>query len=241
MNLPELCIRRPVMTTLPMAAFVIFGLITYRALPVSELPSVHFPTISVSAKLAGASPETMASAVATPLEGQFSTIAGLDSMSSMSSQGATSITLQFSLDHNIDAAARTSSQRSPAQRKLPPAMPTPPRSARSIRPIRRSFRRPVVPVAALAAGQEYPKRSSHSAFRRSAALPRRSFSARKNEPFGFRRTRGSWQRVIWASTSCKRRLRRPTSISRSASSTAADRPSPSRTTASWRPRASIDR
>ncbi|HMW18732.1 MAG TPA: efflux RND transporter permease subunit, partial [Accumulibacter sp.] len=92
MNLPELCIRRPVMTTLLMAAFLIFGLIGYRALPVSELPSVDFPTISVTANLPGASPETMAASVATPLEGQFSTIAGLDSMTSTSAQGSTSIT-----------------------------------------------------------------------------------------------------------------------------------------------------
>ena len=106
MNLPELCIRRPVMTTLLMAAFVIFGIIAYRALPVSELPSVDFPTISVTAALPGASPETMAAAVATPLEGQFSTIAGLDSMNSTSAQGTTSITLQFSLERNIDDAAQ---------------------------------------------------------------------------------------------------------------------------------------
>ncbi|MDR3300722.1 MAG: efflux RND transporter permease subunit, partial [Candidatus Accumulibacter sp.] len=105
MQLPELCIRRPVMTTLLMAAFVIFGVIAYRALPVSELPDVDFPTISVTANLPGASPETMASAVATLLEGQFSTIAGLDSMSSVSAQGTTTITLQFSLERNIDAAA----------------------------------------------------------------------------------------------------------------------------------------
>jgi len=80
MELPALCIRRPVMTTLLMAALLIFGLIGYRTLPVAELPSVDFPTISVTASLPGASPETMAAAVATPLEGQFSTIAGLDSM-----------------------------------------------------------------------------------------------------------------------------------------------------------------
>ena len=134
MNLPELCIRRPVMTTLLMAAFVIFGVISYRALPVAELPSVDFPTISVSANLAGASPETMAAAVATPLEGQFSTIAGLDSMSSTSSQGASSITLQFSLDRNIDAAAQdVQSAIAAAQRKLPPAMSTPP-SFRKVNP-----------------------------------------------------------------------------------------------------------
>ena len=106
MHLPEVCIRRPVMTTLLMAAFIIFGVIAYRALPVSELPNVDFPTISVTASLPGASPETMAAAVATPLEGQFSTIAGLESLSSTSGQGSTSITLQFSLDRNIDAAAQ---------------------------------------------------------------------------------------------------------------------------------------
>jgi len=134
MNLPELCIRRPVMTTLLMAAFVIFGVISYRALPVSELPSVDFPTISVNASLPGASPETMAAAVATPLEGQFSTIAGLDSLSSTSSQGSTSITLQFSLDRNIDAAAQdVQSAIAAAQRKLPPGMPTPP-SFRKVNP-----------------------------------------------------------------------------------------------------------
>ena len=127
MNLPELCIRRPVMTTLLMAAFVIFGLIAYRALPVSELPKVNFSTISVTAALPGASPETIASAVAPPLEGQFSTIAGLDTMSSSSAQGSTSITLQFSLDRDIDAAAQdVQSAISAALRKIPPNMPTSP-------------------------------------------------------------------------------------------------------------------
>ena len=134
MNLPELCIRRPVMTTLLMAAFVIFGIIAYRALPVSELPSVDFPTISVTAALPGASPETMAAAVATPLEGQFSTIAGLDSMNSTSAQGTTSITLQFSLERNIDDAAQdVQSAIAAALRKLPPNMPAPP-SYRKVNP-----------------------------------------------------------------------------------------------------------
>ena len=134
MNLPELCIRRPVMTTLLVAAFVIFGIIAYRALPVSELPSVDFPTISVTAALPGASPETMAAAVATPLEGQFSTIAGLDSMNSTSAQGSTSITLQFTLDRNIDAAAQdVQSAIAVALRKLPPNMPAPP-SFRKVNP-----------------------------------------------------------------------------------------------------------
>ena len=134
MQLPELCIRRPVMTTLLMAAFVIFGIIAYRALPVSELPTVDFPTISVTANLPGASPETMAATVATPLEAQFSTIAGLDNMSSTSARGATSITLQFSLDRDIDAAAQdVQAAISAALRKLPPDMPAPP-SYRKVNP-----------------------------------------------------------------------------------------------------------
>ncbi len=134
MQLSELCIRRPVMTTLLMAAFLIFGIIAYRALPVSELPSVDFPTISVSASLPGASPETMAAAVATPLESQFSTIAGLDSMTSTSAQGSTSITLQFTLDRDIDAAAQdVQAAISAAQRRLPTDMPAPP-SFRKVNP-----------------------------------------------------------------------------------------------------------
>ena len=123
MHLPEVCIRRPVMTTLLMAAFIIFGLIAYRALPVSELPNVDFPTISVTASLPGASPETMASAVATPLEGQLATISGIDNISSTSSQGTTKITVQFNLDRNIDGAALdVQSAISAAQRKLPKNM-----------------------------------------------------------------------------------------------------------------------
>jgi HAE1 family hydrophobic/amphiphilic exporter-1 len=134
MQLPELCIRRPVMTTLLMAAFLIFGIIAYRELPVAELPNVDFPTIAVSANLPGASPETMAAAVATPLEAQFSTIAGLESMSSSSTQGATSVTLQFSLERDIDAAAQdVQSAISAAQRSLPQDMPVPP-SFRKVNP-----------------------------------------------------------------------------------------------------------
>src|SRR3982750_569622 len=106
MNFSELFIRRPVTTVLVMLGILFFGLTAYRRLPVSDLPAVDFPTISVNASLPGASPETMASAVATPLEKQFSTIASLDSMSSSSGEGSTSITLQFSLDRNIDAAAQ---------------------------------------------------------------------------------------------------------------------------------------
>lgn len=127
MNLPELCIRRPVMTTLVMAAILLFGTISYRTLPVSNLPSVDYPTIQVGASLPGASPDTMASSVATPLEKQFSTIAGVDSMSSVSSQGGTQITIQFTLDRNIDAAAQdVQAAIAKATRQLPPDMPSPP-------------------------------------------------------------------------------------------------------------------
>jgi len=106
MNLSGIFIQRPVMTTLVMSGILLFGLASYTQLPVSDLPNVDYPVITVSANLPGASPETMASAVATPLEKQFSTIAGLDAMTSSSNQGSTSITLQFTLDRNIDAAAQ---------------------------------------------------------------------------------------------------------------------------------------
>ncbi len=127
MNIPELFIRRPVMTTLVTAAVTIFGLMAYRSLPVSDLPNVDFPTIQINANLPGASPETMASSVATPLEQQLSTIAGIESMTSSSSLGSTQITLQFSLDRNIDGAAQdVQSAISAVQRRLPQDMPNPP-------------------------------------------------------------------------------------------------------------------
>jgi HAE1 family hydrophobic/amphiphilic exporter-1 len=127
MSVPELFIRRPVMTTLVMSGILLFGIIAYRVLPVSDLPSVDYPTINVSASLPGASPDTMASSVATPLEKQFSSIAGVDSMSSVSSLGLSSITIQFSLSRDIDAAAQdVQAAISRASRQLPPNMPTPP-------------------------------------------------------------------------------------------------------------------
>ncbi|HVB31881.1 MAG TPA: efflux RND transporter permease subunit [Gemmatimonadaceae bacterium] len=106
MSLSDLFIRRPVMTVLVMIGILVFGISAYRQLPVSDLPTVDYPTITVNANLPGASPETMAAAVATPLEKQFSTIAGIDNMTSTSGLGSTSITIQFSLDRNIDAAAQ---------------------------------------------------------------------------------------------------------------------------------------
>ncbi len=127
MNVSALFIRRPVMTTLVMLGLLAFGAVAYQLLPVSDLPNVDFPTIQVSASLPGASPETMASSVATPLERQFSTIAGLASMNSTSYLGATQVTLQFDLSRNLDAAAQdVNSAIAAAGRQLPPNMPTPP-------------------------------------------------------------------------------------------------------------------
>jgi len=120
-------IMRPVMTTLIMVALVVFGLIAYFTLPVNDLPAVDFPTISVSAGLPGANAETMASAVATPLEKQFNGIAGLESMNSTSATGTTAITLQFALDRSIDGAAQDVQAAIVAARAwLPASMPSPP-------------------------------------------------------------------------------------------------------------------
>src|SRR3989475_983394 len=127
MNVRELFIRRPVMTTLVMSGILLFGIVSYRYLPVSDLPNVDYPTIQVQANLPGASPETMSSAIATPLERQFSTIAGIDSMSSVSALGLTQITIQFSLSRSIDAAGQdVQAAIAKAGRQLPPNMPTPP-------------------------------------------------------------------------------------------------------------------
>ena len=127
MTLSEFCIRRPVFTILLMAALTVGGIAGYRTLPVSALPRVDFPTISVTATLSGASPETMASAVATPLERQFSTIAGITSMTSTSYLGRSEVTIQFDLDRSIDGAALdVQSAISATLRKLPPQMTTPP-------------------------------------------------------------------------------------------------------------------
>ncbi len=126
MNISGLFIRRPVATTLVMFGILMFGLMAYRLLPVSDLPNVDFPTITVSAGLPGASPQTMAAAVATPLEKQFSTIAGIDAMTSSSTLGGTNITLQFTLSRNIDAAAQdVQAAISKTLRQLPPGMQPP--------------------------------------------------------------------------------------------------------------------
>src|ERR1700688_946459 len=127
MNFSETFIRRPIATSLLMAAIALFGMVAYRSLPVSDLPNVDFPTLLVTASLPGASPETMASAVATPLENQFSNISGLDSMTSTNSLGSTQVTLEFVLTKSLDGAAvDVQSAITQAARLLPQGMPTPP-------------------------------------------------------------------------------------------------------------------
>ncbi len=134
MSISELCIRRPVMTILLTAALVLGGLAAYRQLPVAALPRVDFPVINVSATLPGASPETMAASVASPLEREFSTIAGIDTLTSTSSLGNTSITIQFVLERDIDAAAQdVQAAIARTQRRLPAEMTTPP-SYRKVNP-----------------------------------------------------------------------------------------------------------
>ncbi|MEJ2165892.1 MAG: efflux RND transporter permease subunit, partial [Desulfobacterales bacterium] len=134
MNICAPFIKRPVMTTLVMVSVLLFGIMAYTRLPVSDLPNVDFPTILVNAALPGANPETIATAVATPLEREFSTISGLDSMSSTSSLGSVQITLQFDLHRNIDAAAQdVQAAISRAANQLPADMPNPP-SYRKVNP-----------------------------------------------------------------------------------------------------------
>src|SRR6202171_3677741 len=127
MNFSEGFIRRPIATSLLMLAIALFGMVAYRSLPVSDLPNVDFPTLQVTASLPGASPDTMASSVATPLENQFSAIAGLDSMTSVNSLGSTQVTLEFALNRSLDGAAvDVQAAITQSARLLPQGMPTPP-------------------------------------------------------------------------------------------------------------------
>src|ERR1700722_4847271 len=127
MNISRIFIERPVMTALMTLAILLFGVVAFRSLPVAALPTVDYPNIQVTAALPGASPETMASSVATPLEREFSTIAGVQSMSSQNSQGATQITVQFALSRSIDAAAQDiQAAIAKAAGQLPANMPRPP-------------------------------------------------------------------------------------------------------------------
>src|SRR5512146_267231 len=127
MNIPELFLTRPITTTLLTSSLLVFGIAAYRRLPVNDLPNIDYPTIQVAATLPGASPETMASAVATPLEKQLSTVPGIDSMNSTNSLGSTSITIQLDLSRSVDGAAQdVQSAIANAIPQLPAEMPTPP-------------------------------------------------------------------------------------------------------------------
>ena len=154
MNISETCIHKPIATSLVMFGVALFGVVAYKALPVADLPNVDYPTISVSASLPGADPSTMASAVATPLERQFTGIAGIDSMTSNSSLGSTNITLQFDIGRKIDGAAvDVQTAISAAMPLLPPGMPTPP-SFRKVNPADRpvlmiSLVSPTLPLSEL--------------------------------------------------------------------------------------------
>src|SRR5690349_14328242 len=160
-----ICIRRPVMTILVMASFIIAGIFGYKQLPVAAVPRVDFPTIQVQAQLPGASPETMAASVASILERQFSTIAGVTTMTSTSSLGNTSIVLQFDLNRSIDGAALdVQSAISSAMRRLPAELPTPP-SFRKVNPA--DF-----PVMFLALKSAQVRLSDVDAFSNRAILPR---------------------------------------------------------------------
>src|SRR6202142_4470736 len=134
MNISETCIRRPVLTTLMTASLIVFGAFAYRLLPVAALPAVDFPTIQITAQLPGASPETMAASVASPIERQLSTISGISSMSSSSALGIAQITIQFDLGRNIDGAALdVQTALATAAKNLPIEMTTPP-SFRKVNP-----------------------------------------------------------------------------------------------------------
>jgi HAE1 family hydrophobic/amphiphilic exporter-1 len=186
MTLSELCIRRPVMTTLITASIIAFGIFGFRLLPVSALPRVDFPTIAVTATLPGASADTMAASVAGVIERQLSTIAGISSMSSNSSQGTSVITIQFDLNRSIDAAALdVQTALTIAQRRLPIEMKIPP-SFRKVNPAE-------FPVLFVVLGS-----------------PRSAFTARRNSPFASRPTRKPPRRAACRSTISGMRFRRPT-------------------------------
>ena len=152
MNLSAPFIRRPVATLLVMLGLLLFGLLGYGQLPISDLPNIDFPTLQVNVSLPGASPETMASAVAAPLEQQFSTIAGLSSITSSNGRGSTAITLQFDLERDVDAAAQdVQTAITQASRQLPPTLPNPP-TLRKVNPADQpilllSLNSPVLPLS----------------------------------------------------------------------------------------------
>ena len=202
MSISEPFIKRPVMTTLVMAGILLFGIVSYRNLAVSDLPTVDYPTVSVSASLPGASPETMASSVATPLEKQFSTIAGIDAMTSQSALGTTSITLQFALDRNIDAAAAdVQAAISQTLRQLPQNIVPP--SYQKVDPsaiARSSTSRCARRRCRCRSSTNTPRRSSRSASRWCPASRRCRCTARRSTPCASSSIRRPWRRGRSGST-----------------------------------------
>ena len=228
MNLSELFIRRPVMTTLVMIGILAFGIVAYRELPVSALPNVDFPTIQVTAALPGASPETMASAVATPLEKQFSTIAGIDSMTSTSAPGLDPdhAAVRARPRHRRRRAGRAGGDFARARASCRRRCRRRRRSARSTRRIRRSSILALTSTTLPLSTRQRVRRdaASRSASRRSAAWRRCRCSASRSTPCACSSTRARWPRAASASTRCSRRSTSTTSTcppARSTASTAA--------------------
>ena len=209
MNLSHFFIQRPILTTLIAFGILLFGIVGYRALPVAALPSVDYPTIQVQAALPGASPETMASSVATPLERQFSTIAGIDSMNSSNSLGSTNITVQFTLDRNIDAAAQdVQSAIAKAGGLLPPTMPRPP-TFKKVNPAEQ----PVIYLALSSATlplytvDEYAETLMAQRISMVSGVSQvQGFRRRRNMPCACRWIPTRWRRAASASTKCKRAI-----------------------------------
>ena len=210
MTLSELCIRRPVMTTLITASIIAFGVFGFRLLPVSALPKVDFPTIAVTATLPGASADTMAASVAGIIERQLSTIAGISSMSSSSSQGTSVITIQFDLNRNIDAAALdVQTALTIAQRRLPIEMTIPP-SFRKVNPA--DF--PVLFVVLRSATLPLSAVHEYGDIRFQVS-PRSISTARKNSPSASRPIRKPPRRAGCRSKTFAPRSRAPTPRPRS--------------------------
>ena len=242
MNISELFIRRPIMTTLVMVGIIIFGLMGYNSLPISDLPNVDYPTIQVSASRPGASPETMASSVARPLEKQFSSISGLDSLNSTSTLGSTQITLQFNLDRSIDDAAQdVEAAISAASGQVPNDLPNPP-SYSKVNPADQ----PILylylysPTLQLSQVDNYAETFLAQKLSTLDGVAQVQVYGSKSMPLAFRWIHRNWQvsRLAWIR--CKRQFNKGTSICLPAVFRAITKTSRSRQTVNWRMQQLID-
>ena len=227
MNLSETCIRRPVLTTLMTASLIVFGAFAYRLLPVAALPAVDFPTIPITAMLPGASPETMAASVASPIERQLSTIAGISSMDSESTLGTSKITIQFDLDRNIDGASLdVQTALATAQRRLPAEMTTPP-FFRKVNPgdfpvLYLSMRSDTMPLSKI---DEYAETVLAQQISQLPGVAQVLVYGARNSPCGFRSIRSRRRRATSRSTTCAASWPRPIPRRRSARLRASSGPS----------------